>query len=127
MKNEEKIKDEERSAIKIVVKGTSSSRLCILPGRHVGQVPFILQGICYLKKQFLFLLGAIGGCTIISFCWGSPQYSAAAVYTLQLRKAIFLRRLCGVLAPIPSPSAVESLWGFYHIITTHRNPANEYL
>ena len=31
---------------------------------------------------------------------GSPQYSAAAVNAVQLRKANFLRRLCGVLASI---------------------------
>ena len=47
--------------------------------------------------------GAISSIATISFGWGSPQYSAAAVQAFQLRMANFLRRLCGVPAPIPQP------------------------
>jgi len=52
MKNKEKIKDEEikveeKSAIKIVAKSASSSRLCILPGRRIGRAPCIVRGICF--------------------------------------------------------------------------------
>jgi hypothetical protein len=49
--------------------------------------------------------------TKIFFLWrrpGYPQYSAAAVQALQLRKANFLRRLCGVLASIPGALALPA-------------------
>jgi hypothetical protein len=55
---------------------------------------------------FDFLFTIIWGyqqCSTISICWGSSQYSAAAVHAVKLRMAISLRRLCGVLASIPQP------------------------
>jgi hypothetical protein len=55
------------------------------------------------SKQSKKNWGAISSRTTISFGWGSPQYSAAAVQAVQLRMANYLRRLCGVLAPIPHP------------------------
>ena len=123
MKNEEKIKDEERSTIKIVAKSASSSRLCILPGRRVGQAPYILRGICFLKNQFFYFYQGLSAVVLPSAFVGALRSTPQPPYIhSSFARPFFYGGFAGYLLLSPSPSAVESLWGFYHTITSHRNP-----
>jgi hypothetical protein len=66
-----------------------------------------------------YFLWAISSHPLRSFGWGFTQYSVAAVQAIQLRMAVYLRRLCGVLASIPHPLG----GGRFIVLLSHNHKA----